>query len=66
MNSIIEEAKFEPEPISENTINEIKDDHMKIITSVAMNLSAITLNKPSSFSENIKSDLMPWIIQQSL
>ena len=40
---IIEVAKFELEPTSENTINEIKDDHLKIIASTDMNLSCITV-----------------------
>ena len=42
MNSRIEVEKFEPEPTFENTINEIKDDHLKSITSIDMNVSAIT------------------------
>ena len=42
MNSRIEVVKFEPEPTFEKTINEIKDDNLKIIASTAMNLSAIT------------------------
>ena len=41
MNSSIEVAKFKPEPTFENNINEIKDNHLKIIISAAMNLSAI-------------------------
>ena len=43
MNSRIEVAKFEPGPTFENTINDIKDNHLKIITSATINLSAITL-----------------------
>ena len=49
MNSIIEVAKFEPEPAFENTTNKIKDNHLKIIASTAMNISAITL-----FDDNIE------------
>ena len=42
MNNIYEAAKFEPEPKIENTINEIKSNHFKIITSIVMNVSDIT------------------------
>ena len=42
IKNIFESAKFEPEPTFENTINEIKDNHIKSITSAAMNISAIT------------------------
>ena len=45
MNNIIESEKFEPEPIFEKTINEIKDIHLKSITSIAMNISDITSKK---------------------
>ena len=48
MNNIFEEAKFEPEPTFENTINNIKDNHLKSITSTSFNLSAIT-----SFDEKL-------------
>ena len=48
MNKSFEAAKFEPDPTFENTINEIKDSHLKSIASVATNLSAIT-----SFDENL-------------
>ena len=44
MNSIIEVLKFEPGPTFENTINKIKDNHLKNIASTAMNLSAITFS----------------------
>ena len=37
MNSRTKVAKFEPGPTFEKTINEIKDNHLKIITSIAMN-----------------------------
>ena len=66
MNSIIEAAKFEPEPTFEKNINEIKYNHLKSITSIVTNLSAIPFNKPYSFSEHLNSDLMPWILLQSL
>ena len=42
MNSSIELAKFEPVPIFEKNINDIKDNHLKIIASSAMNLPDIT------------------------
>ena len=42
MNIRIEVAKFEPEPTFEKNINDIKDNHLKIIASSAMNVSAIT------------------------
>ena len=47
MNNIFEAEKFKPGPTFENNINEIKDNHLKIIAYAAMNLSAIT-----SFDEN--------------
>ena len=47
MNSRIEVEKFEPGPTFENTINEIKENHLKIIASTTMDISAITL-----FDEN--------------
>ena len=65
MISIIEASKFEPEPTFENTINDIKDNYMKTIASAAMNLSAITLEKPYLSSEHLKYDLMPCILLQS-
>ena len=43
MNGRNEVAKFEPGPTFEKTINEIKDNHLKSITSTTMNLSANTL-----------------------
>ena len=45
MNSIIEVAKLKPEPTFEKTNNEIKDNHLKNITSIDMNLSSITSKK---------------------
>ena len=64
MNSIIEVEQFEPEPTFENTNNDIKYDHLKVITYIDMNASAITSNKPSLSSKYLKSDLMPWILLQ--
>ena len=49
MNSRIEVAKFKPEPTFEKTIHEIKYNHLKIIASSAINLSAIT-----SCDKNVK------------
>ena len=49
MNSSIEVEKLKPEPTFENTNNEIKDNHLKIVASYAMNLSAITL-----FGDNLE------------
>ena len=66
MNIRIKVEKFEPEPTFEKTINEIKTNYLKNITSIDMNVSAITLDKPSFSSENIISELMPWILLQSL
>ena len=54
MNSRIEVAKFEPERTFENNNNEIKDYHLKSITPIDMNVSDISLNKPSSSSEHLK------------
>ena len=42
MNNSFEAATFEPEPTLENTINEIRDNHLKIIASAATNPSDIT------------------------
>ena len=65
INSRIEVAKFEPEPIFEKTIHEIRDNHLKSITSITMNLSYKTKIKPSLYSEDLKSDFMPCILLQS-
>ena len=65
IKSTIEAENFELEPTIENTINEIKANHLKIITYFDMNISAITLNKPSSSSEHLKYDLIPQILLQS-
>ena len=53
MNRIIEEAKLEPGPTFENTINEIKYNHLQTITSVVMNLSSITF-----FDKNFKQAIV--------
>ena len=66
MNSIIEVAKFKPEPTFEKTNNEIKYNHLKHITSIDMNVSSITSNKHFLSSEHLKSDLMPCIFLESL
>ena len=41
MKNSFEASKLEPEPTFENIIDEIKDNHMKSITSAAMHLSYI-------------------------
>ena len=64
-NNSFEAAKFEPEPIFEKTINDIKYTHLKSITFIDMNISAITPNKPSSSSEHLKYDPMQWILLKS-
>ena len=48
MNKIFEASTFEPDRKFENTIIEIKDNHLKRIAYAATNKSAIT-----SFDENI-------------
>ena len=55
MNISIEVSTFKPGPTFEKTINEIKDNHLKIIASAAMNISAITLfdNNLEQLSMNI-------------
>ena len=65
INNIFESAKFEPEPTFGNTINEIKANNLKNITSIDMNISAITSNKTSLSYEHLEYDLMPWILPQS-
>ena len=42
MKRRIEAAKFEPRPTFEKTIKEIKDNHIKSISSADMNLSDTT------------------------
>ena len=63
-NRIIEVAKLKPEPTFQNTINEIKDNHFKSITSITMNISAIASNKTYSSSEHLQEDLMKGILIQ--
>ena len=65
MNKIFEAEKSEREPTFEKTINEIKSNRLKSITSIYNNVSYITSNKPSSSSEHLKSDLMSQILLQS-
>ena len=57
MNRRIEVAKFEPGPTFEKTINEIKHNHLKIIASTSINISAIT-----SFNDNIEQLIINRII----
>ena len=47
MNDGFETEKFDPKSKFENTINDIKDIHLKSIASAAMNMSYIT-----SFDKN--------------
>ena len=42
INNIFKAEKFEPEPTFENTINEIKFNHLKGITFIDMNVPATT------------------------
>ena len=49
MNCSVEVETFEPGTTFENTINEIKSNHLKIIASSAMNLSSFT-----SFDNNLE------------
>ena len=46
INSSFEVEKLELEPTFENAINDIKANHLKSITSIDMNVSAITSKKP--------------------
>ena len=64
MNSRIEVAKFEPEPTFEKTINEIKANHLKSITSIDTNVSTIKLNTTYFSSDYLRSNIMPWILLQ--
>ena len=64
MNSRIEATKFEPETTFEKNIDDIKADHVKSITSLNMNLLAITSNKTYLSSEHLNVNLMPWIVLQ--
>ena len=62
MNIRFEVENFEPEPTFENTINEIKANHLEIITSIDINVSAVTFITPYSYSGYLKSYPMPWIL----
>ena len=59
MNIRTEAEKFELRPTFENTINEIKANHLKSLYSLDMNISTITYNEPYYSSEHLKSDIMP-------
>ena len=65
MNTRIEVAKFEPKPTFKKTINDIKSNQLKIITSVDMNVSFIILNKPYFSSEHLETYLISYIPLQS-
>ena len=53
MNNRIEVEKFEPETTFEKNINEIKANNLKSITSIDINLSAFTLEKPYISSQHL-------------
>ena len=61
-----EAEKFEQEPIFEKTINGVTSNHLKIITSIDMNVSAKTSNKYCFSYEHLKPDLMPCILLKSM
>ena len=42
MNNRFEAENFEPEPTFEKITNQIKDNHLKSITSIVVNVSALT------------------------
>ena len=65
INNIFEAEHFQPEQIFENTVNDIKDNHLKSITSINMNVSDITSNKPSLSSKHLESDHMTWKLLHS-
>ena len=65
MNSIIEAKKFKLETTFENNVDDIKANHLKIITSLEIKLSAITSKKPYLYSEHLNADLKPWVFLQS-
>ena len=65
MDNRFEAEKLGPEQTFDKTINKIKDNHLKIITSFEMNLSPITSNKPSYSSGHLKYNFMPWILPLS-
>ena len=56
------EEKFEPKTKFEKNIDEIKADHMKIITSIDMNISAIVSKKTYYFYKHLNTNIMPRII----
>ena len=62
MKNSFEAEKIEPKQTFEKTINGIKANHLKSITSIDINVSAITSNKTSLSSEHLKPDIMPWIL----
>ena len=62
MYSTTKVEKFEPETTFDNNIDNIKDDHIIITTSLGMNISAITSNKYSSTFGDIKTNIMTWIL----
>ena len=65
MNNSFGAENFEPKTTFEKTLNEIKYNRLKGITSIDMNVSYITSNKPSSSSEHLKYDPMQWILLKS-
>ena len=56
INNSFKAEHFEPEPTLEKTINEIKANHLKSITSIYMNVSAINLKNPTHLL-NIKNPI---------
>ena len=65
MNSIAKVGKIESETTYGKNIDEIKYDHMKIITSIEMNLPTKNSNKLYSYSEHINAGLITYILLQS-
>ena len=55
INNRFESEKFEQEPTFEKTINDIKANHLKSITSIGINISAITSDKTSLSSEHLNT-----------
>ena len=53
MNNIFEAEELNDEPTFEKTIDYIKANHLKSIIYIDINVSYITWNKPSSYSEHI-------------
>ena len=62
MNSKFESEKFNIEPIFDKTLNDIKGQHLKIITSIDMTALAIASNKSSLSCEHLKSNIVTWIL----